>query len=90
MQQMLQKVSLNGQQTPDLFFMKAVIERIGNPSAVLVIPEKDCLRLTVPSALLPEGCSEGDIVTLSIERDEAATREAYDRATRLITSLVDH
>jgi len=69
--------------------MKAVVDRIGDPTAVLVVPDRDFLRFNIPSVLLPEGCSEGDIITVLLEPDEAATREAHDRAARLITGLVD-
>jgi len=68
--------------------MKAVVERIGDPTAVLVIPDSDCLRFNVPAVLLPEGCSEGDILTLVLERDDSATREAHDRVARIIAGLM--
>jgi hypothetical protein len=67
--------------------MKAVIDRIGTNLAVLVIPEENT-RLNLPTGLLPQGCSEGDIVTLTLERDDEGTREAQERAARLISGLV--
>ncbi|WP_292367568.1 DUF3006 domain-containing protein [Methanoregula sp. UBA64] len=69
--------------------MKAVIERIGDPTAVLVLPDRDFLRFNIPSVLLPEGCSEGDIITVSLAPDHEATREAQDRVARLINGLMD-
>lgn len=69
--------------------MKAVIERIGDPSAVLVLPDRDFLRFSIPSVLLPDGCSEGDIITVSLDLDHEATREAHDQAVRLIAGLID-
>ncbi len=68
--------------------MKAVIDRIGETIAVIVIPGEENLRLNIPSALLPAGSGEGDILTLSIERDEAATTEAQARVSRLIGDLI--
>jgi hypothetical protein len=68
--------------------MKAVIDRIGETVAVIVIPEEENLRLNIPSAFLPAGSGEGDILTLSIERDEAATHEAQARVSRLIGDLI--
>ena len=68
--------------------MKVVIDRIGGMIAVLVIPGEENLRLNVPVALIPAGCQEGDILTLSLERDEAATREAEDRVSRLLGDLI--
>lgn len=67
--------------------MKAVIDRIGSPFAVLVLPEEG-IRFNLPAALLPEGCSEGDIVTITLERDDAACKEARDRAERFIAGLI--
>ncbi len=72
----------------DLVPMKAVIDRIGEMFAVLVFPEEENLRLNLPLALLPAGCCEGDILTLSVERDEAATHEAQDRVSGLIGDLI--
>jgi hypothetical protein len=68
--------------------MKAVIDRIGETLAVLVLPDDEYLRVNVPLALLPAGCCEGDILTLSVEFDEAATHEAQDRVVRLIGDLI--
>jgi hypothetical protein len=68
--------------------MKAVIDRIGETITVIVIPGEENLRLNIPSALLPAGSSEGDILTLSVERDEAATNEAQARVSRLIADLI--
>ena len=70
--------------------MKAVIERIGDPSAGLVFPDQDFLRFTLPSVLLPEGSREGDIVTILLERDETATREAHERVARFVGDLIGH
>jgi hypothetical protein len=68
--------------------MKAVIVRIGETFAVLVFPEEENLRLNIPVALLPPGCEEGNIVTFSLQRDDAATKEAEDRVSRLIGELI--
>jgi|WetSurMetagenome_2_1015567.scaffolds.fasta_scaffold211684_2 hypothetical protein len=68
--------------------MKAVIDRIDGTLAVLVVPDAQELRLNVPLALMPEGCNEGDIITFTLERDDESTREAHDRAARLIDTLI--
>ncbi|MFA7694641.1 MAG: DUF3006 domain-containing protein [Methanoregula sp.] len=68
--------------------MKAVIDRIWETVAVLVFPDEENLRLNIPVVLLPAGCSEGDILTLSLEKDESATLEAQDRVARLIGDLI--
>ena len=68
--------------------MKAVIDRIGETLAVLVIPGDENIRVNIPPVLLPAGSCEGDILTLSIERDEAATQEAQARVSHLIGDLI--
>jgi hypothetical protein len=68
--------------------MKAVIDRIDGTCAVLVFPGAQERRLNVPLALMPGGCNEGDILTVTLERDDEATREAHDRAARLIEGLI--
>jgi hypothetical protein len=68
--------------------MKAVIDRIGETFAVLVIPGEENLRFNIPVALIPTGCQEGDILTMSLERDEAATNEAQARVSLLLADLI--
>lgn len=67
--------------------MKAVIERIGGTVSVLAFPEEST-TMTIPSVFLPAGSSEGDILDISIDRDEVATQEARDRVSRLIGDLI--
>ena len=40
-----------------------------------------------PLSLLPEGCREGDILTISIERDPGATSQAKERVSGLMDKL---
>ncbi|MDO9036212.1 MAG: DUF3006 domain-containing protein [Methanoregula sp.] len=67
--------------------MKATIDRIEEGIAVLISTEKEPVRMTVPVSLLPPGAKEGDIITLSIERDEEATAAARVRVTGLLDKL---
>jgi hypothetical protein len=67
--------------------MKATIDRIEDGIAVLIPREEETLRFHLPVSVLPPDCREGDIVTILIERDGEATREAKDRAKSLIDRL---
>lgn len=69
--------------------MKAVVDRIEEHIAVLVFPELGEIRLNLPTVLLPDGCSEGDILDLFIRRDDAATEVARQRVSALIRDLVN-
>ena len=67
--------------------MKATIDRIEECIAVLISAEEEPVRMTVPVSLLPPGAKEGDIIILSIERDEEATAAARVRVTGLLDKL---
>lgn len=67
--------------------MKFSIDRIDDGIAVLVAQDASLFKVTVPSSLLPPEGKEGDIVTLSLERDETATAAARVRVTGLLDTL---
>jgi hypothetical protein len=67
--------------------MKAAIDRIEEGIAVLIPRENEALPLHLPVSVLPPGCREGDIVTISVERDEAATDAARERVAGLVRRL---
>jgi len=67
--------------------MNVSIDRIGEGVAVLILLEDPRQRMMVPVALLPPGCSEGDILTMRLERDPAATAAAKERVSGLIEKL---
>jgi hypothetical protein len=58
--------------------MRATIDRIENGTAVLILHSGSHKPVVFPSALLPDGCREGDIVTLALERDPLGTRKERD------------
>jgi hypothetical protein len=66
--------------------MKATIDRIEGELAVLLVGDGR-IKVNMPLALLPEGCKEGDILNISIERDLEATRQARERVSILIEKL---
>lgn len=67
--------------------MRATIDRIDEGIAVMIPREGDARPFHLPVSLLPPGCREGDIVTVTIEWDEAATAEAKERVAGLIGKL---
>jgi hypothetical protein len=67
--------------------MKATVDRIEGTVAVLISREDESVRVNVPVSLLPPGCREGDILTIRIERDRAATEAAQERVSGLIEKL---
>lgn len=67
--------------------MKATIDRIDEGIAVLISRDDDTLQVRIPARLLPPDCREGDILTVTFERDETATAEAKSRVAGLIRNL---
>ena len=67
--------------------MKAVIDRVEGELAVLLLGDKGEFKLNFPLSLLPDGCKEGDILNLSIERDPAATEQARVRVSSRMEKL---
>ena len=67
--------------------MNVTIDRIEGTVAVLISREDESVRVNVPVSLLPPGCREGDILTIRIEQDRAATEAAQERVADLIEKL---
>ena len=67
--------------------MKCTVDRLEEGIAVLVPQDDPRQRITVPAILLPSGCREGDILTLTIDRDPGATAAAMERVSRLMEKL---
>jgi hypothetical protein len=67
--------------------MKAVIDRIEDKLAVLLMGEDGSMKVNMPLILLPEGCREGDVLDVAIEKNEKATVETKDRSKSLIERL---
>ena len=67
--------------------MKATIDRIEGPVAVLILCEEESVQVNLPVSLLPPGCREGDTLLIRIERDRVATEAAQERVSGLIEKL---
>jgi hypothetical protein len=67
--------------------MKVTIDRIEQGVAVLVMQDDPFDRISLPVLLLPQGCREGDVLTLTLEADHGETAAAKERVTGLIDKL---
>lgn len=66
--------------------LRAVVDRIENKMAVLLVGDED-YRLVLPVSFLPEDAVEGDVLDLSISVNAAATNDAKRRISDLIDRL---
>ena len=67
--------------------MRATIDRIEIPFAVMITQDDETVRFSLPISLLPAGSREGDIVVIGIEQDREATKAARDRVSGRIEHL---
>lgn len=67
--------------------MKVSIDRIENTVAVLVMQDDPSGLIYLPVSLIPPGCREGDVLTLTLESDPAATAAAKECVSGLIEKL---
>jgi hypothetical protein len=67
--------------------MKATIDQMESGIAVLISREDESVHITLPVSLLPAGSREGDIVTVTIERDDVTTKEAKDQISHRVERL---
>lgn len=67
--------------------MNVSIDRIEDGIVVLVTQDDPPGHIYLPVALLPPGCMEGDILTLTLERDIAAAGAARERVSGLIKKM---
>lgn len=67
--------------------IKAVIDRFEGERAILLTGVEE---IAIPwfRSWLPEGIREGDILHITIERDEAATQQAKEEAETLLKELL--
>jgi hypothetical protein len=66
--------------------MKAVVDRIEENLAVLLLQPDEKIQFTLPSEVLP-GIKEGDILDIVVSKDEPATREAKAKTIELAEKL---
>lgn len=68
--------------------MRAFVEKIEGSKAELRLGEDEAIRLVLPKAALPKGTKAGDVLKLSLERDEAATKADADANDALREKLL--
>lgn len=61
------------------------LDRFEGNLAVLLTDDGD--QINVPKAMLPKGSKAGDVLTLTLERDEASTRHVADNTARVQAEL---
>jgi histidinol dehydrogenase len=66
--------------------LKATIDRIEGPMAVLVTQDDNPVTFNLPAAFIGEA-REGDIVDITITRDPESTKAARERVSSLIEEL---
>ena len=66
--------------------MKATIDRIEGPLAVLISQESNPVTFNIPTSFLSD-CREGDIIDITITRDPESTNAAKVRVSSLIEKL---
>ncbi len=59
----------------------------GKPIAVLLTDDGDALNF--PRSLLPAGAKPGDVLTLTLERDAAASRQVADETRQVQDKLAE-
>jgi hypothetical protein len=67
--------------------MKVSIDRIEQGVAVLLMQDDPSGIIRVPVSLLPQGCREGDVLTMTLDADPGETAAVKERVTGLIDKL---
>jgi Protein of unknown function (DUF3006) len=67
--------------------MKVTIDRFEDGYAVLLVRDEEDVHIDFPVKLLPDGCKEGDILDITISRDEESTEATRKRVSDLIEKL---
>jgi hypothetical protein len=67
--------------------MKVSIDRIEQGVAVLLMRDDPSGIIRVPVSLLPQGCREGDVLTMTLDADPGETAAVKERVTGLIDKL---
>jgi hypothetical protein len=67
--------------------VRCTLDRVEEGIAVLIPLDNPRQRITVPLALLPDGCGEGDILNVAFEKDPAATEAAKEHVAGLVERM---
>lgn len=67
--------------------VQATVDRIDGDITVLVLDTRPPHTVSLPASLLPAGCREGDMISLTLEPDPEATRGGRERIAGTIDRL---
>jgi len=66
---------------------KVTLDGIESITAVLLVRDKERIKIDIPLFLLPAGSREGDILDISITRNIKETEDAKERVSCLLKKL---
>lgn len=66
--------------------MKVTVDRFEGEIAVLLVRPEETQQILVPRELLP-GVAEGDLLEITVRKEEGETEEARERVSSLIEKL---
>ncbi len=66
---------------------KVTLDRIEEGIAVLLVRDKETIKINIPLFLLPAESREGDILDITIARDVQETEDAKERVSNLLEKL---
>lgn len=66
---------------------KVTIDRIEGNNAVLLLRDEEAVKINIPLFLLPPESKEGDILNISIAREEQETEAAKEQVSALLEKL---
>ena len=66
--------------------MKVTVDRFEGKTAVLLVRPEETLQILFPKKLLP-GIEEGEILEITVRKEEGETEEARERVSSLIEKL---
>ncbi|MHC1754017.1 MAG: DUF3006 domain-containing protein [Methanosarcina sp.] len=66
---------------------KITLDRIEGSIAILLLRDEESTKIDIPLFLLPPESKEGDILNLSIVRDDQETEAAKERVSALLDKL---
>jgi Protein of unknown function (DUF3006). len=67
--------------------IKVTLDRIEDNIAVLLVRDKEKVKISIPLFLLPPGSREGDILDITIARNMQETDDAKERVSDLLEKL---
>ncbi|WP_292462352.1 DUF3006 domain-containing protein [Methanolobus sp.] len=66
---------------------RVTLDRVEGDIAVLLVRDAETIKVDIPVSLLPSGSKEGDILDISVVKDEKETDDAKQRVSSLIEKL---